>query len=164
VATAGYLVAVRAANASLAGARSKAHAIHCVNNLKQLGLAARLYADEYDDIYPAGTNWCNTLLTYAGTPKTYQCPGDGARLSCGYAFNSALAGFTEQDIAPDTVMFFVSDSGWNATGGKELMIRQPRHNNTFVIGLADGSVLQVQAARLEQLRWNPTNRTNNVKE
>ena len=164
VATAGYILVVRAANASLAGARGKAHAIHCVNNLKQLGLAARLYAGDYDGQYPSGTNWCGDLLTYAGTAKIYQCPGDAAQLSCGYAFTSALADLAEQDIAPDTVMFFESDTGWNASGGKELMITQPRHNNTFVIGLADGSVLQVQAARLAQLRWNPTNRTNNVKE
>ena len=149
---------------ALANAKGKAQTINCVNNLKQLGLSVRLYAGDYNDTYPSGTNWCGDLLTYAGTAKIYQCPGDSAQLGCGYAFNSALAGLAEQDIAPDTVMFFESDTGWNASGGKELMITQPRHNNTFVIGLADGSVQQMRAAQVAQLRWNPTNNTQNAKE
>jgi len=164
LATGLYFVIARAASTSMAEARARAKTIQCVNNLKQLGLSVRLYAGDNHDNYPSGTNWCNALLTYAGTAKLYQCPGDAAQLSCGYAFNAALNGIPEQDIAPDTVMFFESDSGWNATGGKELMIAQPRHNKTYVIGLADGSVQQIQAARLAQLRWNPTNNTQNPKE
>jgi len=149
---------------SLAQAKTKAQTINCVNNLKQLGLAVRLYAGDNEDKYPSGTNWCNTLTSYVGSTRIYQCPEDKAQLSSGYAFNAALNGLDEQDIAPDTVMFFESDSGWNACGGKELMILQPRHNKTFVIGLADGSVHQMQAAQVAQLRWNPTNNTQNAKE
>jgi len=142
---------------ALAKAKAKAQTINCVNNLKQLGLAVRLYSDDNNDIYPAGTNWCDALMTYAGTPKIYQCPGDRAELQSGYAYNSALSGIAEADIAFDTVLIFESDSGWNASGGKELMITQPRHHQTYVIGFADGSVQQISEARLSQLRWNPTN-------
>jgi type II secretory pathway pseudopilin PulG len=149
---------------ALAKAKSKATTITCVNNLKQLSLAVRLYAGDNNEAYPLGTNWCDAIQANVGSARPFQCPDDPAQLLSGYAFNAALSGLPESDIAPDTVMFFESDSGWNATGGKELMIAQPRHNNTYVIGLADGSVQQLQAARLAQLRWNPTNNTENPKE
>ena len=142
---------------SLSKAKQKAQTINCVNNLKQLGLAVRLYSGDNNDQYPAATNWCSAIRADVGSPKPFVCPGDQAKLSSGYAFNAALSGMPEGDIAPDTVMFFESDAGWNAAGGKELMITQPRHYKTYVIGLADGSVQQIQEAALAQLRWNPTN-------
>ena len=37
---------------ALAKAKSKAQSISCVNNLKQLGLAARIYANDHNDVYP----------------------------------------------------------------------------------------------------------------
>lgn len=141
---------------ALAKAKTKAQTINCVNNVKQLCLAARLYAMDNDDKYPVATNWCDAMEAEVGAPKVYQCPGDTALLQSGYAFNSALGEMSEGDIAPDTVMFFESNAGWNGAGGKELMITQPRHYKTYVIGFADGSVQQVQEARLPQLRWNPT--------
>ena len=36
----------------------------------------------------------------------------------------------------------------------EAMIQKPRHGS-YSIGFVDGSVEQVPAARLSQLRWNP---------
>lgn len=146
---------------ALAKAKTKAQTITCVNNLKQLGLAVRLYSGDNNDLYPMATNWCDAILPEAGTPKIYLCPGDSSRARSGYAFNAALSGMREADVAPDTVMIFESDSGWNASGGKELLVKPSRHYKTYVIGFADGSVQQIQEARLAQLRWNPTNNINN---
>jgi prepilin-type processing-associated H-X9-DG protein len=140
---------------ALAKAKSKAQTINCVNNVKQLGLGARLYSSDNNDVYPSGTNWCDALNQYVGMPKVYQCPADLAQLRSGYAFNAKLSGLAEKDVDPLTVMIFESDSGWNASGGKELMITQPRHGGRFVVGLADGSVQQFSAAQLQQLRWDP---------
>jgi len=149
---------------ALAKAKTKAQTINCVNNLKQLGLAVRLYSGDNNDTFPAATNWCDAIQPQVGTPKVFQCPGDPTMLRSGYAYNAALSGMREVDIAPDTVLFFESASGWNASGGKELLVAQPRHYKTYVVGFADGSVQQIQEARLSQLRWNPTNNTNNPKE
>ena len=146
---------------ALAKAKTNAETINCVNNLKQLGLAVRLYSGDNNDMYPMGTNWCDAILPEAGTPKIFMCPGDNSLARSGYAFNAALSGMRDADVAPDTVMIFESDSGWNASGGKELLAKQSRHSKTYVVGFADGSVQQVQEARLSQLRWNPTNNTNN---
>jgi type II secretory pathway pseudopilin PulG len=141
---------------ALSKAKGRAQTINCVNNLKQLSLAVRLYAGDNNDKFP-GTNWCDAIQADVGNPRPFQCPADAASLRSGYAYNIALSGMADADIAPDTVLFFESDADWNGCGGKELMITTPRHNNTYVIALADGSVQQIQAARLTQLRWNPTN-------
>lgn len=149
---------------ALAKAKTRAQTINCVNNLKQLGLAVRLYSGDNNDNYPMATNWSDAIMPLVGTPKVYQCPEDSSQARSGYAFNSALSGMPEANIAPDTVLFFESDAGWNASGGKELLVAPPRHYKTYVIGFADGSVQQIQEARLAQLRWNPTNNINNPKE
>jgi len=146
---------------ALAKAKSKAQTINCVNNVKQLALGTRMYSADNNEVYPSGTNWCDAVNQYAVSPKVYQCPADLAQLRSGYAFNSKLSGLAEKDVDPRTVMIFESDSGWNATGGKELMITQPRHGGRFVVGLADGSVQQMTAAQIQQLRWDPKSGTDN---
>src|SRR5689334_16037020 len=40
-----------------AQAREKARAISCVSNLKQMGLAAIMYAQDYDETYPGEWQW-----------------------------------------------------------------------------------------------------------
>src|SRR4051812_3400599 len=37
---------------SLARAKGKAQSIKCINNLKQLGIALRIWTDEHEDRYP----------------------------------------------------------------------------------------------------------------
>lgn len=139
---------------ALAKAKSKAQAINCVNNLKQLGLAVRIWSMDKGEKFPAATNWCDGILNEAGSPKIYVCPALPA-LRSGYAFNARLSGLEEGQVDPGTVMIFESDAGWNATGGPELMITAPRHNNRFNVCLADGSVQQMTAAQVKQLRWDP---------
>ena len=144
---------------ALAKAKSKAQTIQCVNNLKQLGLSVRLHAGDNSDTFPAATNWSDAILAEAGTPRIYVCPG-APNARCGYAYNAQLSGMDESKIDPGTVMFFESDSGWNASGGKELMITKPRHGTRYVVGLADGSVQQMTEAQVKNLRWNPKSETN----
>ena len=145
---------------ALAKAKSKAQTINCVNNVKQIALSVRLYSADNNDTYPSVTNWCDALNSYVVVPKVYQCPADTAQLRSGYAFNAKLNGVAETNVAPDTVMIFESDSGWNAGGGKELMITKPRHGGRYVVGLADGSVQQMTEAQIKQLRWDPKIQTN----
>jgi len=133
----------------------RVHQINCVNNLKQLGLAVRLYSGDNADIYPAATNWGDAILNNAGSRKIFNCPGVTNQTGSSYAFNALLSGMKEDEIAPDTVMLFESDAGWNASGGADLMITNARHGNLWAIAFADGSVQQFPAARFPTLRWNP---------
>jgi len=73
---------------ALAKAKAKAQNINCVNNLKQLGLANRMYSDEYSDhlAYPnwdggataaAPQGWLYSMNSAAGLPASFPngvCP------------------------------------------------------------------------------------------
>ena len=71
---------------ALSKAKSKAHAMRCLNNLKQVGLFLQLYTDDYSDTFPACRRqdatlppeddwWGNYLGQYsAGNSNLFHCP------------------------------------------------------------------------------------------
>jgi len=80
---------------ALAGAKSRAHTVTCVNNLRQIGIASAMYVDDHEEgQLPAsqhtGKSWVATLAPYAAT-NIYRCPKDrhGTRLHT-YALNDFL--------------------------------------------------------------------------
>ena len=67
---------------ALGRAKEAAYRIKCVNNMKEVGLALKLYADDNDALYTPrlGTNrWPNLLLTYYRTTNLLVCPTDAQR-------------------------------------------------------------------------------------
>ena len=70
---------------ALARAKESANRIRCVNNLKQLELSAKLYADDSDGCYPprASTNgaphWPAQLLPFYQTTNLLVCSTDAQR-------------------------------------------------------------------------------------
>jgi hypothetical protein len=150
---------------ALGKAKTKAQSINCVNNAKQIALGVLIYSGDNNDTFPAGTNWCDAIMPSVFVPKVFQCPSQANLLRSSYSFNAALSGLNTSEVQPDTVMLFESDAGWNSSGGAALMISQPRHNQQWVIGFADGSVQLVNASKLPTLRWNPvtTNQTETPK-
>jgi hypothetical protein len=67
---------------ALARAKESANRIRCVNNLKQLELAVKMYADDSDGQYPPRTNawrWPTLLLEYYRTTNLLVCPTDAMR-------------------------------------------------------------------------------------
>jgi prepilin-type N-terminal cleavage/methylation domain-containing protein/prepilin-type processing-associated H-X9-DG protein len=72
---------------ALAKAKTKGVRIKCVNNMRQLGLAVRMYADDSNDKFPncAGAAWpwdmpaaaANALVRNGGTRNILYCPGFG---------------------------------------------------------------------------------------
>ncbi|HKS37564.1 MAG TPA: hypothetical protein VJW76_10270, partial [Verrucomicrobiae bacterium] len=58
---------------ALAKAKDRAASIRCVNNLKQMGLAARIYATDHNDAFPPDfLSMTNELVS----PKVLVCPLD----------------------------------------------------------------------------------------
>jgi prepilin-type N-terminal cleavage/methylation domain-containing protein len=99
---------------ALARAKAKAKGTQCMNNLKEILLASRLYADDYDDGLPpygiAGVNpatfivvkggvnntadegWPDTLLHYVGNnTNVYSCPANPPGLFWNLGINLNLA-------------------------------------------------------------------------
>lgn len=120
---------------ALAEAKAKAQSIVCVNNLKQIGLAVRLWGMDNDDVNPPNFLSMSNELN---TPKVLFCPGytnhvpaktwaEFATTSSTYEF--VAAGATNADMEP-----------------QRISARCLLHNN---IGLCDGSVQMVSKQRPE---------------
>jgi prepilin-type processing-associated H-X9-DG protein len=140
---------------ALARAKEKAQAINCVNNLKQLAIAVRMYSADHKNQFPPAATWCDAIRSYAGSDKPFQCPAAKSNTRCNYAFNAKLNGLDEGKINPNTVLFFETEGGWNVSGGSELILKQPRHNRVFEFAFADGHVEQLTESKLDTLRWDP---------
>jgi len=100
-----------------AQAREKARQSSCSNNLKQMGLAHKLYLDDYDGVFmpnvgynPLGMSsggvktWTDALKMYNKSLDTYTCPSDNHTFS--YSRNTYEGGYSppsslyqESDIA-----------------------------------------------------------------
>jgi len=89
----GVLLVLLVTLPGLASAKNKAARIKCVNNLKQVGLAFRVFANDNDDLFPWQTNrfpvatanlpWQHfaVMSNELGSAKILICPGDRARLA-----------------------------------------------------------------------------------
>jgi prepilin-type N-terminal cleavage/methylation domain-containing protein len=67
---------------SLSSAKGKATRISCVNNLRQLGLAMKLYVDDNRSYFPPRANenrWPNRLHSNYQNVKLLVCPNDGPK-------------------------------------------------------------------------------------
>jgi type II secretory pathway pseudopilin PulG len=95
---------------ALAKAKSKAVRIKCNSNMRQLGLAMRMYAEENNDQFPdcTGAVWpwdlpakaANSIVKYGGTRAILYCPGFSKQN------NDALWSFTtgvSNEVAGDNV-------------------------------------------------------------
>ena len=64
---------------ALAKAKARAATTACLNNLRQVGLASQMYADDNDDVLPrsqhSGQSWVGSLEAY-GVTNVYRCPKD----------------------------------------------------------------------------------------
>jgi prepilin-type processing-associated H-X9-DG protein len=139
---------------ALARAKDKAQSINCMNNVKQLSLAVRIYAGDHNDQLPPAAGWCDALLANVGSPQVFCCPAEpGSR--CAYALNDKLGGKRLAEVDPQTVMFFEAAGGWNQSGGPEAVLTPSRHRSVLLVGFADGHVEAVSASRVSGLRWDP---------
>ncbi len=68
-----------------AKAREKARQTSCLSNIRQLGTAAQMYAEDYDEMYQFGCpdgwwwdTWIMTGVPYVKNLQIYRCPSDPA--------------------------------------------------------------------------------------
>ena len=80
---------------ALANAKGKAWATACLNNLRQIGIATVMYADEHEDSLPGsshtGQSWVGTLQPYCGGTSLWRCRRDPHQTRLySYAINDFL--------------------------------------------------------------------------
>jgi hypothetical protein len=107
-------------------AKARAQRIACVNNLKQLGLAARIWATDNGDLFPPDLV---SMSNEISMPKVLVCPADSTRQPA-----SDWASFSTANSSYE----FLAANG-SVAEPQRVAFRCPIHGN---VGLADGSVQQ----------------------
>jgi prepilin-type processing-associated H-X9-DG protein len=113
-----------------ATARATAQQSTCLSNLKHLSLAMLMYAQDYDERYPAQRqDWSKATEPYFKNRNTLQCPADPNLPS--YAINGTLLGHKLGDVPSpaELVLQFESD---------DLKTVAYRHNDGANYSFADG--------------------------
>lgn len=104
--------------------KDEAQSVQCVSNMKQIGLAARIWANDRNDIFPPDFI---TMKNELMTPKILFCPADTAALRV-----------TEwSELNPSTISYrFLNPNGSDLEPTK-VLATCPIHGH---VGLSDGSV------------------------
>lgn len=150
----------------------------CGTNLKEIGTAVILYADDNDDKIPTPGYWNDLLILEANVnPQKYICKNANLDLFTGGTpdkskFANKHVGYSDEDIMQwkscyamnpnaysmscdgDTVLIFETDkSGWNMYGGPELLSAQNHEDEGCNILFVDGQVLFVEKEDFQNLNW-----------
>lgn len=133
-------------------AREKAQQTSCMSNLKQLGLAFLMYAQDWDEKLP-GKDWVAATQPYLKNTQVLICPGR-PEVKVGYVYNEAVMGVSLKKIGnpAETVLVFEGEPvDGKDFGGVERIAEGGYHNGGLNILFADGHVkwLTVAAARAQ---------------
>ena len=116
---------------ALSKAKERAQRINCSNNLKQLGLAAKIWALDHKDTFPPDLI---SMKEEMATPKILVCPADTKHVTA-----ASWSSFT-----PDNCTYEFLAAGASDAEPDRVAFRCPIHSN---IGLVDGSVQLVARGR-----------------
>jgi len=120
-----------------------AHGVSSLSNLKQIGLALIMYAQEHGDHLPDADGWVDAILPQLGTEALFHDHSAPEDEPWNYAFNCALSGVRLGGIKDPavTVMVFESVAGEKNTADLGLSVPRPgRHAGGTDYLFADGHV------------------------
>lgn len=129
---------------ALARAKEKAKATQCLNNLKQIGLGAVMYANENNESLPrsqhSGESWVAGLQQFTGT-NVYRCPSDPKPRLYSYglndfllppATNSGLPDYAKTTTVPKTTeTFFMAELKNDSIGSDHFHFADPDEGGDY---------------------------------
>ncbi len=160
---------------ALAKAKEKAMQASCISNLKQIGLANRMYAADYGDRVPFAITACwndnrdkvsviAKVYPYVNDPKVFDCPSAGLMVCGGFGnphhnLNPAIAA----GLVPSSIILHY---GYNedalVNGRREVMYKTP--STTVMTGDSCGYINTNRLASPEQCpnQWGACSGSTNV--
>jgi type II secretory pathway pseudopilin PulG len=117
---------------ALGAAKGKAQTIMCVNNMKQIGLALRIYSGDNNDKLPADLL---VMTNELGSPMILFCPADPIHTR---PMSSSWWGLTTNNISYE----YLTPGAYESNVVNSIVLRCPIHGN---VCLGDGSVQQRNA-------------------
>jgi prepilin-type processing-associated H-X9-DG protein len=122
----------------------------CGTNLKGLGTAMIVYANDYDDQFPPADQWCDLLIMECDvSPRSLICPeSDAIEGESTYAININVAG-KKNTFPADVVLLFETDAGWD--GDSRSM---PITNRRFYSLFKESTMEYYRDKRVYPRRWN----------
>ncbi|MFO7945494.1 MAG: DUF1559 domain-containing protein [Armatimonadota bacterium] len=90
-----------------ARAREKARQTSCLSNVKQIGLAAMMYVQDYDETYPYYINrangnwWYDVLMPYVKNEQVWKCPSFNGPYTPDYGANQVIMVDTSNNTPPN---------------------------------------------------------------
>ena len=121
-------------------ADAKAQQAACLSNLKQLALAALMFASDNDDTFPDADKWTDQIMPYLRNEQVLRCPS-APGLECAYAMNRALSGRHQDAVGPTAEQLLLFDSNLgkrNSSGGAGEVADPPRHEGGNNFCFVDG--------------------------
>jgi hypothetical protein len=116
--------AVKLSPEELQQLKGEAQSVECVNNMKQIGLAARKWANDHNDVFP--TDFVS-MKDELGTPKILFCPADAGAVRV-----------TEwSQLNPSSISYRLLNANGSESDPNKVLTTCPMHGHT---GLSDGSV------------------------
>lgn len=118
----------------------------CQSNLKQLALAALMYASDYDERFPIADRWSWALHPYCRNVAIHHCPSDEEPYSYAVNYKLSRQPMSKVTYPGTTVLLFESDLGLpNAWDDEEYpgtsLCDPPRHNEGNNYAFVDGHVM-----------------------
>ena len=106
---------------ALAKAKDVSQRIVCATNLRGLSCAMTVYANDYDNQLPPADRWCDLLISKGNvSPKSLVCPdSDAVEGESSYAMNINVVGKKLDQLPPDMVLLFETDTGKDPNGRTE---------------------------------------------
>jgi len=139
---------------ALARTRQIAFRMTCSTNMSGLGKAMLIYANDYDDMYPIPSKWCDLLIEHCDvSEKTFRCKG-AQQGPCNYAMNKNVEKLGTS-APPDMVLLFETHPGWNQVGGPEILTTENHQEDGCNVLFVDSHMEFVKTRDLERLRWKP---------